>query len=67
MAFLTYAAMKKLNYYDNPLEKHLAWLGFHSSIGISLASAVHVFTRSLSPTRHLLADVFCLTGYNFGY
>ena len=28
VACLSFLAMQKLNYYNNPLEKHIAWLGF---------------------------------------
>ena len=64
---LCFASLQKLDYYEHPLEKHIAWLGFQSAVGVSLASTVYVLTRPLSPIRHIFTDLFCLLGYNFGY
>ena len=47
-------ALKKKDYYEETLDKHLAWLGFHGAIGVSMASGVRILFRATDPRRYAM-------------
>ena len=59
--------MRQFDYYESPLEKHLMWLGFQSTLGISAARTVYALTNPASTFRYVFADLAILLTYNFGY
>ena len=47
-------ALKKKDYYEETLDKHLAWFTFHGAIGASMASGVRLIFRGSDPRRYAL-------------
>ena len=64
---LAFAALTHMDYYEAPLEKHLAWIGFHGALGASMAGAARFLFRASDPRRYVMQDMFVLLAYNFGY
>lgn len=60
-------ALTRKDYYEEALDKHLAWITFHGALGACLANGVKLAFKVQDPRRYVFQDTFVLLAYSFGY